>query len=149
MTNTATPFWQTKPLLEMNHEEWESICDGCAKCCLHQLEDEETEQLVFTDVACNLLDDETCRCTDYQNRSTRVPSCMTLSADNVAECAEFAPESCSYRLLLEGEELPDWHHLKTGDSNSVHVAGASVANRVRKFSEIQADDLEDYVVDWP
>ena len=148
MENNA-PFWQQKTLFEMSSDEWESICDGCAKCCLSQLQDEETEQLVFTDVACNLLDDQTCRCTDYPNRSTRVPSCVTMNKDNVEEAAEFAPPSCAYRLLLEGEDLPKWHHLNSGDDQTVHQQGQSVRHRVRFEREINVDDIQDYIVDWP
>jgi uncharacterized cysteine cluster protein YcgN (CxxCxxCC family) len=143
------PFWQSKTLFEMTSDEWESICDGCAKCCLTQLQDEESEQLVFTDVACDLLDDQTCRCTDYSNRSTRVPSCVTMNRNNVEDSAAFAPPSCAYRLILEGEELPSWHHLNSGDSESIHQQGQSVRHRVRFQSEIKADDIQDYIVDWP
>jgi len=147
--NETPPFWKEKSLLDMSHSEWESICDGCAKCCLTQLQDEETDLLVFTDVACDLLDDESCRCTDYDNRSTKVPSCITMNRDNVEEVAEFAPPSCSYRLLIAGEELPDWHHLVTNSEKSVHQSGNSVQHRVRFANEIDPDDIEDYVVDWP
>mgnify|MGYP000616230764 CR=1 FL=1 len=148
MTKT-TKFWEVKSLSDMTNQEWESLCDGCAKCCLIQLEDEDTQQLVFTDVACNLLDDGTCRCTDYQNRSNRVPNCMTLTKDNVAQAAEFAPDSCAYRLMVEGKPLPAWHHLNTQDSESVHTSGNSVKNRVRFEHEVKSDDLQDYVVEWP
>jgi len=142
-------FWESKTLLEMSHDEWESICDGCAKCCLTQLQDEETDLLVFTDVACNLLDDGTCRCTDYQNRSTRVPSCITMNKDNIQEVGEFAPPSCAYRLLLNGEELPQWHHLQSGRPEAVHESGNSVRHRVRFAKDIDPDDIQDYVVEWP
>lgn len=147
--NSNEPFWENKSLLEMSHDEWESICDGCAKCCLTQLQDEETDLLVFTDVACNLLDDGSCRCTDYQNRSTKVPSCITMNRDNVHDVAEFAPPSCSYRLLLAGEELPEWHHLISGSSDSVHESGNSVRHRVRFVKDINPDDIQDYIVEWP
>jgi len=143
------PFWQSKTLFEMTTDEWESVCDGCAKCCLVQLQDEETEQLVFTDVTCDLLDNNTCRCTDYPNRRERVPTCMVMNVDNVSQCAEFAPPSCSYRLLLEGKSLPDWHHLNSGDTETIKQRGQSVQGRVRSLREIDADALEDYVVEWP
>ena len=133
----------------MSHAEWESVCDGCAKCCLHQLVDQETEQLVFTNVACELLDEGSCKCTDYQNRSARVPSCMSMNKENVNECAEFAPQSCSYRLLLEGKDLPVWHPLLSGSENSVHKSGNSVKGRVRKQTDIDIRELENYVVEWP
>lgn len=149
MTKSAPPFWQTKSLLEMSHDEWESVCDGCAKCCLTQLQDEETDLLVFTDVVCNLLDDGSCQCTDYENRSIKVPNCMTMNKQNVHEAAAFAPPSCAYRLLLTGEELPEWHHLISGNRESVHVSGNSVRHRVRFASDVDPENIEDYIVDWP
>lgn len=113
-----------------------------------QLQDEETEELVFTDVACELLDADSCRCRDYKNRSNVVASCVTLTAENVVECAKFMPETCAYRLLLEGKPLPDWHHLVSGKHNLVHQAGHSVRGRVRFDSKIEDDELENYIVDW-
>lgn len=143
------PFWQTKSLLEMSHDEWESVCDGCAKCCLNQLHDEEVDELVFTDVACQLLDGGTCRCKDYDNRSKKVPHCVELNAENIFGVAEFAPPSCAYRLLLMGEELPQWHHLNSGSRNTVHETGNSVKGRVRFIEDITSEDLQEYIVEWP
>jgi len=142
-------FWLSKSLFEMTLQEWESICDGCAKCCLMQLEDDTTAQLVFTDVACHLLDQDSCRCGDYQNRGERVSTCMTLDKNNVEECAEFAPPSCAYRLLLEGKQLPEWHHLRSGSSETVHQADASVRGKVRSEEHIGTSPLENFVVRWP
>ena len=142
-------FWQTKSLSEMNSNEWESLCDGCGKCCLQQLEDELTETIVFTDVACDLFDAQTCRCTDYQNRSTKVPNCISLNINNVLEAAEFAPPSCSYRLLALGEELPEWHPLRQGNDIAMHEQGYSAKSRCRSMKSVELKDLEDYVVDWP
>jgi len=142
------PFWETKTLYEMTPLEWESVCDGCAKCCLVQLEDEDTQELVFTDVACDLLNENSCRCTDYANRSQRVPTCMTMNAENVLACAEFAPPSCSYRLLLEGKPLPEWHHLVSGDPMQIHEQKKSVKNRVRFLGDVDKTELENYIVDW-
>ncbi|RBP53261.1 YcgN family cysteine cluster protein [Arenicella xantha] len=147
--NNSTPYWETKSLFEMSLQEWESLCDGCAKCCLSQLQDDETEQLVFTDVACDLLDDNTCRCTDYENRSVRVPRCVTMTPDNVHEAAEFAPPSCAYRLVLQGQPLADWHHLVSGSVATVHERGKSVRHRVRFEREVDEDSLQDYIVEWP
>jgi len=144
-----TRFWEQKTLFEMSRDEWESICDGCAKCCLTQLQDEATEQLVFTNVACDLLNDNTCLCSDYDNRSDRVPSCVTMDAGNVEQAAEFAPPSCAYRLLLLGEPLPEWHHLVSGDGDAVHHQSKSVQGRVVFQKDIDPDLIEDYVVDWP
>ena len=143
------PFWQTKSLLEMSHDEWESVCDGCAKCCLNQLHDEELDELVFTDVAFQLLDDGTCRCKDYDNRSKKVPHCVELNVENIFGIAEFAPPSCAYRLLLMGEELPQWHHLNSGSRNTVHETGNSVKGRVRFIEDITSEDLQEYIVEWP
>lgn len=145
----SAPFWEQKTLSEMTTDEWESICDGCAKCCLTQLQDEDSNQLVFTDVACNLLDDQSCRCSDYENRSKRVPSCVSMNADNVEETAEFAPPTCAYRLLVQEQPLPDWHHLKSGSKDTVHELGQSVRHRVRFQREINEDDIQDYIVEWP
>lgn len=142
-------FWESKTLYEMDLDEWESICDGCAKCCLTQLQDEDTDQLVFTDVACDLLDDGSCLCTDYSNRSDRVPSCVTMDAGNVKQAAEFAPPTCSYRLLLQGEPLPDWHHLISGDKDTVHHENKSVQGRVIFQRSVDENQLEDRVVSWP
>lgn len=146
---TSDRFWESKTLFEMTHEEWESICDGCAKCCLTQLQDDETEQLVFTNVACDLLDDNNCLCTDYDNRSERVPSCVTMDAGNVEQAAEFAPPTCSYRLLLQGEVLPDWHHLISQNKNTIHEQDKSVQGKVVFQCNVAEQDYEDHVVEWP
>ena len=145
----SDPFWKIKSLAQMSAAEWESVCDGCAKCCLQQLEDEQTGQLVFTDVACDLLDDGNCRCSDYTHRSIRVASCMTLTTENVEQCAEFAPPSCAYRLLIEGQDLPAWHHLVSGSRETIHLTGNSVQGRVRFQRDTDPQKLEDYVVEWP
>ena len=142
-------FWQQKTLFEMSREEWESVCDGCAKCCLTQLEDEDTQQLVFTDVACDLLNDNTCLCADYDNRSQRVPSCVTMDAGNLQQAAEFAPPTCAYRLLLLGEPLPQWHHLVSGDRETIHTKQRSVRGRVVFQKDVDDADFEDHIVDWP
>ncbi len=143
------PFWQTKSLFDMTPSEWESLCDGCGKCCLQQLEDEQTQELVFTDVACDLFDQSTCRCTDYDNRTTKVPNCLSLDSSNVMQAAEFAPPSCAYRLLALGEDLPDWHHLRRGDSKHMHEQGFSAQDKCRSVASINKEDIENYVVEWP
>jgi len=136
-------FWE-KPLAALNRSEWESLCDGCGKCCLHKVEDEATGDVQLTNVACRLLDRDSCRCSSYRTRRAFVPDCIRLSADNVARFA-WLPSTCAYRLRAEGKPLPDWHPLITGDPESVHRAGMSV--RGWTVSETDAGDLDHHLVD--
>lgn len=145
MAATA-PFWRTKTLGEMTRAEWESLCDGCGRCCLHKLRDEDTDELAWTEVACRLLDTQSCRCTDYANRKARVPDCVKLTPKRVAEI-DWLPPSCAYRLLREGQDLPWWHPLVSGDPETVVQAGISV--RGKAVREREAGALEDHVVAWP
>lgn len=149
MNAKTTPFWQTKTLEEMNEKEWESLCDGCGQCCVFQLENEDTNHLFFTDVACRLFDEKTCQCTSYQDRQVHVPTCMVMSPENVRECAEFAPPTCAYKLLVEGQDLYPWHPLVSGDPNSVHAAGISVKNKVVCETSVDMNNLEQRIIDFP
>ena len=140
------PFWKTKTLVEMTEAEWESVCDGCGRCCLHKLRDEDTEELAFTNVACHLLDGTTCRCSHYEHRREKVPDCVSLSPATLPGI-DWLPPTCGYRRLAEGRGLAWWHPLVSGDPETVHRAGVSV--RGRSISERRAGALEDHIVDWP
>lgn len=142
-------FWKTKTLEEMSDAEWESLCDGCARCCLEKLEDEDTSKIYLTDVACRLLDAGACACRDYSNRSGQVPDCVRLTAANV-RTLKWLPPSCGYRLVAEGRDLYWWHPLISGDPETVHEAGVSVRGRVTgKEDEMSIDELQDHIVLWP
>lgn len=133
------PFWETKSLAEMTAREWESLCDGCGKCCMSKLIDEETDEIHHTTVACRLFDAATCRCSDYANRQDEVVDCVRLTPDNVRELA-WLPKTCAYRLVDEGKPLHDWHPLVSGDPMSVHEAGMSVLGRVTAHEQDMAHD---------
>lgn len=139
-------FWMEKTLTELSPKEWESLCDGCGRCCLEKLEDMDTGAISFTNVACGLLNLDTCKCSNYVQRHRFMPDCVPLSPDNVADL-KWMPGTCAYRLLAQGDPLPDWHPLVSGDANTVILAGISVKGRV--VSEQDAGDLEDHIVNWP
>lgn len=140
------PFWEVKKLHQMGKKEWESLCDGCGKCCLEKLEDEETGVIEYTNVACPLFNLETCQCQNYSNRQKLIPDCIKLTPETVAEL-KWMPSTCAYRLLSEGKDLPDWHPLVSGDAHGVHRAGVSVKGRIVDYNE--AGDLEKHIVKWP
>lgn len=137
-------FWEDKPLEALDRGEWEALCDGCGKCCVHKLEDDETGELYPTNVACKLLDRHSGRCSDYRHRRAYVPECVRLTP-KLLKSLDWLPESCAYRLRSEGKPLFDWHPLVSGDPESVHRAGQSV--RGWTVSEFEAGDLESHIVD--
>jgi len=142
----SAQFWKQKSLSETTREEWESLCDGCGKCCLNKLEDAETGQIYHTNVACRLLDNTTCRCSSYTDRKRFVPECQILTPQNLKRYS-WLPSTCAYRLVSEGSDLLWWHPLVSGDPETVHKAGISV--RGRAVSERHTNDLEKHVVSWP
>lgn len=147
------PFWQTIPLAQMSQTQWESLCDGCGKCCLHKLEDEDSGEVFYTDVACRYLSDN-CRCQSYTDRAEKVAACITLRPQDLKQVT-WLPSTCAYRLLSENERLseektlPAWHPLVSGDPDSVHKAGQSAKGRFVAEEEIDEDDYEDHIVFWP
>jgi uncharacterized cysteine cluster protein YcgN (CxxCxxCC family) len=143
----AEPFWRTKPLEAMTREEWESLCDGCAQCCRLKLEDADTGEIAVTDVVCRLLDLDTCRCTDYPGRHRSVPDCIQFGAADVLRL-RWLPESCAYRRVALGQELPAWHPLVCGDTAAVHRCGGSVREQVVSEADVPADALESRIVRW-
>jgi uncharacterized cysteine cluster protein YcgN (CxxCxxCC family) len=140
-------FWKHKTLQQMSRQEWELLCDGCAQCCVVKLEDEDSGQVFYTDLVCRLLDRQLCRCSDYQNRCSRVPDCVQLTPDNLPQL-HWMPYDCAYRRLYEGRELAWWHPLVSGSRDSVHTAGVSVAGKVIDEDEVAAADIESHIIDW-
>ncbi len=140
-------FWEKKPLTRMSPTEWEALCDGCGKCCLNKLEDEDSGEVALTRVACRLLDDATCRCAHYEQRHHFVPDCIVLRPDNLDSHAYWMPETCAYRLLWQGNPLPDWHPLVSGDPESVHRAGISVRGQTVSEFDTPFEEWEDHVIE--
>lgn len=151
-------FWEQKPLGEMNREEWESLCDHCGKCCLLKLQDEDSASddagsVYYTNIVCDLFYQNSGHCSDYYNRETLVPSCLRLTPDNL-EAIAWMPLSCAYRRIMEGRGLADWHHLVSGDKQTIHTTGNSVLGKVVQEKQLkQTNDseihYEEYIVQWP
>lgn len=161
----TAPFWRTKTLEQMTREEWESLCDGCAKCCLHKFIDDDdvdgeselqptdfiadNEQMVYSNIVCHLLNDKTCQCTKYNQRTKLVPDCVQLTQENLGDVF-YMPPSCTYRRLKEGKGLPSWHPLlHKGKKSAMHKAGMSVRGKVISDADVDLDFFEDYIVRWP
>lgn len=138
-------FWETKSLNQMTKVEWESLCDGCGKCCLHKLEDIDTGEISVSNVSCSFLDQTSCKCKDYKNRNENVPDCIQLDLKNLKKL-DWLPSTCAYRLIDEGESLHDWHHLISGSSETIHERGMSV--RDYSVNESSLKNVEEYILEW-
>ena len=143
----ASEYWRHKSLTEMSQAEWDALCDGCGKCCLHKLIDDETDELYYTDVACELLDIDSVRCQDFSNRHARVPGCLEFTPENLPELY-WLPTSCAYRTLYDGRKLEKWHPLISGDPTSTHRFKRSVAGRCISERDVPVDELEQHLIRW-
>lgn len=148
-TGLRPRYWETTRLDRMTRKEWEALCDGCGKCCLNKLEDEETGEVALTRVACRLFDDATCRCSQYDIRHQFVPECISLTAQTIEKHLYWLPETCAYKLLWNGQPLHDWHPLISGDAQSVHDAGVSMQRRTVAEFEVDEEDWEDHLIEEP
>ena len=140
-------WWHEKSLAQLSVTEWEALCDGCAKCCLHKLEDADSGEVFYTKVRCRYLDEQTCRCTDYDNRSVLVPHCIQLRPDEI-DGLDWLPSTCAYRLRAAGQPLPDWHPLVSGDASTVHSAGISIRGRAISDEYVHPDGYDEHIVQW-
>ena len=148
MSNADTPFWKRKTLEEMTEAEWESLCDGCGRCCLLKLEDEDTGEVYRTKLACRLLDLGSCRCSDYPNRQTHVHDCVSITPE-AARTITWLPDTCAYRLVAHGEDLAWWHPLISGDPDTIHEAGVSVRGWVMSEERARVHAMYRYIIeDW-
>jgi uncharacterized cysteine cluster protein YcgN (CxxCxxCC family) len=143
----ATAWWDRLPLEALDAAQWEALCDGCARCCLHRLEDADTGEQYATRVHCRLLDADSCRCRDYAGRLTEVPACASLTPARAAAW-DWLPPSCAYRRRARGLPLPSWHPLRSGDPRSVHRAGVSVRGAVISELHVPEGALEEHIVTW-
>jgi len=139
-------FWETVPMDKMSDKEWEALCDGCGRCCLNKLEDPDTGHVALTRVACRLLDDETCRCGQYEIRHQFVPECIRMTPASLPLHAYWLPATCAYKRLHEGNALPDWHPLLTGTHQTVHDAGISVQGWTIPEFEVDEEDWENHII---
>lgn len=144
---SQTGFWTSRSLDDFDEQEWEALCDGCGRCCLIKLEDEESGELFFTSVICKYYDQDNCRCSCYNKRSVNVPSCIKVTPD-VARNEKWLPDTCAYRLLAEGKPLFDWHPLLSGSRDSVHEAGISVRDKVVAETHVHLDELHEHIASW-
>ena len=142
-----TDWWNQLSLQELDPRQWEALCDGCAKCCLHKLEDEDTGEVFYTRIRCRYLVEESCQCSDYPRRSVMVPHCIRLEQDSVADL-DWLPSTCAYRLRAQGQALPEWHYLVSGSRETVHEAGVSIRGRAVSDEYVHPDGYDEHIVTW-
>tara|TARA_R110001592_G_scaffold171325_1_gene409608 strand:- start:9350 stop:9811 length:462 start_codon:yes stop_codon:yes gene_type:complete len=140
-------FWESKKIQDFSQDEWESLCDGCGKCCLQKLQDEDTEEIHFTCISCQFLDEQSCRCKVYGNRFEHLPECLNLTKENLESTLPWLPNTCSYKLVYQEKSLPVWHHLISGNKETIHVLNLSVRDKVVSELDVDEDDWEDFIVD--
>lgn len=143
----AERFWETKKLSQITSAEWESLCDGCAKCCLQKLEDEDTGEIYYTDIRCRYLDEDKCACTVYQERYEKVPTCIRLKPEHLDQL-DWLPNTCAYRLVAEHKALPEWHPLISGDNTTVHRAHISIKGKAISEALVPEEDWEEHIIHW-
>jgi uncharacterized cysteine cluster protein YcgN (CxxCxxCC family) len=146
-TEFSPGWWNSKSLEQLTTSEWEALCDGCAKCCLHKLEDDDSGEVYYTKVRCRYLDEDSCRCSDYAQRSVLMPNCIHLRVEEVSGY-DWLPSTCAYRLRAHNLPLPEWHPLETGDSQSVHEAGVSIRGRAISDEFVHPDGFDEHIVQW-
>ncbi len=146
MTESKKPFWERKSLEQMTTEEWELLCDGCGRCCLEKLIDEDTGKVFYTSVACRHLDTWTCKCALYEERKSVVPDCLVIKPEMI-RTLDWLPAACAYRRIMEGRGLEWWHPLVSGDADTVHQAGISIRAKVISATYVSEDDLDAYIID--
>lgn len=149
MADLRPKFWETLPLEELTRPEWEALCDGCGKCCMNKLEDDETGEVAFTRVACRLFDDATCKCGQYPIRHQFVPECIVMTPENIESHMSWLPQTCAYRLRQLGQQLFNWHPLITGDPGSTMAAGVSMQHATTPENEVDEDDWEEHIISEP
>lgn len=149
MSTMRPKFWEEIPLEKLNATEWEALCDGCGKCCLNKIEDEDSGEVFLTNVACRLLDGSSCQCSRYETRHKYVPECIVLNPVTIQKHLYWLPQTCAYRLRLEDRPLYPWHYLISGDRNSVHEAGVSMKDQVVSEYDVADDDWEDHIIEEP
>lgn len=147
ITRQKIPYWESKKIHELSQEEWEGLCDGCGKCCLQKLQDEDTDQVYFTSISCRFLDTHSCKCKVYEQRFEYLPECLSLTKDNLSSALYWLPSTCAYKLVYEEKPLPSWHHLVSEDKEVIHLLNFSVRDKVTSELEVDVDDWEDFIVD--